>query len=204
MNNLQIFNNNEFGEIRTAKVGDKIWFVGKDIAKKLGYINVSDALIRHIDKYDRKKIPIQDSRGIVQRTSIINKEGVISLVAKRENLTPKEKEQFLLSLKIQDKIFLYSKSETEFGEQLILFMNQLGYKVERQYKILNYYIDFYITELNIAIEYDEGHHKYQQIEDRQRELEIQKGIGCKFIRIDDGLNIGTQLGQIIKYIKEEI
>lgn len=47
MNKLQIFNNEKFGQIRTSKIEGKLYFVGKDIAKSLGYKNPRDAISRH-------------------------------------------------------------------------------------------------------------------------------------------------------------
>lgn len=47
MNALKIFSNDEFGEIRTVEIEGKIYFVGKDVANALGYINPRDAIARH-------------------------------------------------------------------------------------------------------------------------------------------------------------
>lgn len=47
MNHLQIFNNAEFGQIRTVEIEGKIYFVGKDVANALGYSNPRDAIARH-------------------------------------------------------------------------------------------------------------------------------------------------------------
>lgn len=47
MKDLQIFNNSEFGQVRTLEIEGKIYFVGKDIAKALGYKNTNDAINRH-------------------------------------------------------------------------------------------------------------------------------------------------------------
>ena len=47
MNDLAIFNNAEFGQIRTVEVEGKIYFVGKDVANALGYSNPRDAIARH-------------------------------------------------------------------------------------------------------------------------------------------------------------
>ena len=44
MNELQIFNSEEFGEIRTVKINGEPWFVGKDVTMALGYKDTSDAL----------------------------------------------------------------------------------------------------------------------------------------------------------------
>lgn len=47
MNDLQIFESEEFGQVRTITVGEKVLFCGSDVAKALGYSNPRDALIRH-------------------------------------------------------------------------------------------------------------------------------------------------------------
>lgn len=49
MNNLQIFSNNEFGNIRTTTIDAQIWFIGKDIAEALGYSNASKAVSTHVN-----------------------------------------------------------------------------------------------------------------------------------------------------------
>lgn len=53
MNNLQIFNNPEFGKIRTIQKDGEPWFVGKDVATALGYSNAKDALAKHIAEEDK-------------------------------------------------------------------------------------------------------------------------------------------------------
>lgn len=53
MNELQVFSNEEFGEVRTLEVNGDPWFVGKDVAAALGYSNTKDAIITHIDEEDR-------------------------------------------------------------------------------------------------------------------------------------------------------
>lgn len=54
MNELQIFKNEEFGEIRTVQLNNETYFVGKDVAEALGYANTKDALINHVDKEDKR------------------------------------------------------------------------------------------------------------------------------------------------------
>ena len=53
MNELQVFNNEEFGQVRTLTINDEPWFVGRDIAKILGYNNPNDAISKHIDDEDK-------------------------------------------------------------------------------------------------------------------------------------------------------
>ena len=52
-NNIQIFENNEFGKVRTVVINDEPWFVGKDVTSILGYTNASKALTDHVDSEDK-------------------------------------------------------------------------------------------------------------------------------------------------------
>lgn len=81
MNELKIFKNSEFGEIRT--VADKVnnvWFCGNDVAKALGYERGAKAISDHVDTEDRHEVPIQDSIGRMQKTAFINESGLYALV----------------------------------------------------------------------------------------------------------------------------
>lgn len=81
MNEIQIFNHEEFGEIRTIEIEGQIYFVGVDVAKALGYSNTRDALKNHVDKDDVvKRYPIIDKLGRIQKINIINESGLYSLV----------------------------------------------------------------------------------------------------------------------------
>lgn len=83
MNDIKIFENPEFGSVRTVIIGNEPWFVGKDVAQALGYVNTKDALISHVDEEDKR---------IFQRSEIatleipnrgmtcINESGVYALV----------------------------------------------------------------------------------------------------------------------------
>ena len=79
VNELQIFNNEEFGEIRTITKDGEPWFVGKDITEKLGYQNGSRDIARHVDEDDQIVIPIP---GDTQNRNmlVINESGLYSLV----------------------------------------------------------------------------------------------------------------------------
>ena len=54
MNEMKLFENPEFGAIRTVEVGGEPWLVGKDVAQALGYSDTSDALKRHVDPEDNQ------------------------------------------------------------------------------------------------------------------------------------------------------
>ena len=79
MNDLQIFNNDEFGEIRTVVIDNEPWFVARDITERLGYQNGRDALYKHVDPED-KGVAKCDTLGGVQDFSIINESGLYSLI----------------------------------------------------------------------------------------------------------------------------
>lgn len=79
MSNLTVFNNEEFGEIRTVEINGEPWFVGKDISDALGYQNGSRDIDRHVDEDDRQIASISD--GNQNRNAIvINESGVYALV----------------------------------------------------------------------------------------------------------------------------
>lgn len=77
---IQVFNNPQFGEIRTLADNDgNILFVGKDVAKALGYKDSSDALKRHVESEDKLSRRITDS-GQRRKTYLINESGLYSLI----------------------------------------------------------------------------------------------------------------------------
>lgn len=56
MNDIQIFNNPEFGEIRTIDQNGEPWFVGKDVATALGYKDTVSAIKSHVDEQDKRGV----------------------------------------------------------------------------------------------------------------------------------------------------
>ena len=80
MNELMVFNNAEFGNVRTMEINGEPWFVGKDVAASLGYERATKAISDRVDKEDIDEVPIQDSIGRMQKTPIINESGVYALI----------------------------------------------------------------------------------------------------------------------------
>lgn len=81
MKNLQIFKNEELGEVRVVAIEDEPWFVGKDVAEVLGYSNPRDAVGKHVDEEDKVDgVAIRDSMGREQYPVLINESGLYSLV----------------------------------------------------------------------------------------------------------------------------
>ncbi len=80
-NNLQVFNNEQFGQVRVVMIENENWLVGKDVAEALGYKNISDALKQHVDEEDKKKIVYSDYPQFGNKGAIlINESGFYSLV----------------------------------------------------------------------------------------------------------------------------
>src|SRR5699024_7342385 len=80
MNELKIFENPEFGEVRTIIVGDEVWFVGDDVAKALGYQRPDQAVRTNVDEMDSTLMGVIDSMGREQQTKVINESGLYSLI----------------------------------------------------------------------------------------------------------------------------
>ena len=79
MNGLQIFDNEEFGQIRTVTIDNEPWFVGKDVATALGYKDTSDALKKHVLSEDKLTRRFADS-GQNREMYIINESGLYALI----------------------------------------------------------------------------------------------------------------------------
>lgn len=91
MNEIKIFNNPEFGKVRTMEINGEPYFVGKDVAIILGYAKPENAIANHVDTEDKTLTPIQGgcSTGS-QNTTIINESGLYSLILSSK--LPKAKE----------------------------------------------------------------------------------------------------------------
>ena len=79
MNNIQIFNSEEFGDIRTVQLNNETYFVGKDVATALGYADTFGALKKHIMDEDKLVCQI-DSAGQKRDATVINESGLYALI----------------------------------------------------------------------------------------------------------------------------
>lgn len=99
MNELQIFKNHEFGQIRTLTINGAPWFVGKDIAASLGYgegKSLSNAVANHVDPED-KGVTEMMTPGGRQKVVIINESGLYSLVLSSKLPTAKKFKHWVTS-----------------------------------------------------------------------------------------------------------
>lgn len=82
MTDIQIFNNPDFGDIRTVEIDGEVWFVGKDIAEALGYgkgKSLNNAVANHVDDED-KGVTEMETPGGMQKMVIINESGMYALI----------------------------------------------------------------------------------------------------------------------------
>lgn len=79
MNELQVFKNQEFGQVRTLTLNDEPWFVGKDVAEALGYSNSRNAVPKHVSKEDSLRTQIEYA-GQRREVTVINESGLYALI----------------------------------------------------------------------------------------------------------------------------
>ena len=135
-NNITIFENNQFGAIRT--IGE--YFVGKDVAEILGYERPVKAILDHVDEDDKDEVPIQDSIGRMQNTPVINESGLYSLILSSKMPKAKEFKRWVTSEVLPSirKTGLYATPET--AEQILNDPDFLigilkGYKEEKEKRL---------------------------------------------------------------------
>lgn len=100
MNELKIFENPTFGQVRIVEREGEPWFVGKDVATALGYANPSKAILDHVDDEDKafQMLEVADSQnGNLVKTAIINESGLYSLVLSSKLPTAKAFKRWITS-----------------------------------------------------------------------------------------------------------
>lgn len=102
MNNLQIFENTEFGKIRTVQLNNETYFVGKDVADILGYQNGSRDINRHVERRMHMEYPKP-----VMRLTELQKMGF-------------SKEYLMKAYRSKDQVFAWKIDMTK-GNSPILF-----------------------------------------------------------------------------------
>lgn len=102
-------------------------------------------------------------------------------------------------------IILYDRKEKYFVDELEEVLNAMNVKCVRQYPILTYRIDLFLPKLNIAIEYDENEHKNYSYEKQElRQDNIEKEMGCHFIRLSDSESNLHNIGVVMADLMREI
>lgn len=95
---IQMFNNPEFGSVRTVQINNEPWFVGKDIADVLGYAKPENAIANHVDAEDKTTTLIQgNGSNYKSKTTLINESGLYSLILSSKLPRAKEFKRWVTS-----------------------------------------------------------------------------------------------------------
>ena len=213
MNELQIFNSEEFGDIRTVTIDNEPWFVGKDVADILGYQNGSRDINRHVAEEDRQNYQngtFESPRGM----TVINESGLYALIfgsklesakrfkhwvtsevlpAIRKNgsyqLAPQGEELLALAVIEAKKTIDSLKDQCKFlGEQAVenqKLISELQPKANYVDKILQ--SKSLVTITQIAKDYGFSGRKMNQI---LKELKIQYKVGGQWVLYSKHQNNG--------------
>lgn len=114
MNELKIFENPDFGMVRTVTINGEPWLVGKDVAEALGYSNTRDALDRHVDTEDKNTVANPDGKRGNPNMTIINESGLYALVMSSKLPTARRYRHWVTSEVLPSirKHGLYATAET--------------------------------------------------------------------------------------------
>lgn len=121
MNELQVFNSEEFGQVRSLMIDNEPWFVGKDVAEALGYKDTPSAIRTHVDSEDKRVGEIPTPKG-KQKPVIINESGLYSLILSSKLESAKKFKHWVTSevLPTIRKTGSYAKVPTDPRELLML------------------------------------------------------------------------------------
>ncbi len=129
MNELTIFKNEDFGEVRTVTINDEPYFVGKDVALILGYKDPSDALKRHVDEDDKLTRCFTDS-GQNREMYVISESGLYSLILSSKLPSAKKFKRWVTSEVLPEirKTGAYSRIPKSYPEALRLYADEVEQK----------------------------------------------------------------------------
>lgn len=146
MNQLMKFENQQFGEIRLLERNGEPWFVGKDVAERLGYTNPLKAIRDHVDKED-KGVNEMDTPGGKQEIILINESGFYSLILRSKLSSAKQFKRwvtrevlpsirktgtYMTELKGQEKMFQLMRSE--INEMVSIKIKEIEEKCSDYYR----------------------------------------------------------------------
>lgn len=182
MNEIMIFNNPEFGSVRTVCIDGEPWLVGKDVADILEYRNGSRDINRHVDADDMRKIMIYDGNQR-RETIVINESGLYSLVLSSKMLTAKKFKRWVTSevLPTIRKTGGYVANEDVFVETYLPFADEPIKQLFRiQCRVIN--------QLNERIRKDEPKVKFaDHVSDSTNLIDVNK---MAKLCADHGIRIG--------------
>lgn len=132
MNELQIFENPEFGQLRKVTIDGEPWFVGKDVVTALGYKDAINALKDHVDECDKRGWQIATQKG-VRDTTIINESGLYALIFNSKLERAKQFKHWVTS-EVLPQIRKTGNYLAEADTRLSVFIESQQQFIERQEK----------------------------------------------------------------------
>ena len=150
---------------------------------------------------------LRDIRRLIQRNPELQNEFILSSYISKQN-------KKLPCMKISKKGYEILKQKYKYNirsarfeykmlNEIIDFLTILKQDFIMQYKVLNYRIDMYLPQYNIAIEYDEREHLYKKEKDAKRELEIKQILKCTFLRINEETTVGEAIAKLLLMMKNQ-
>lgn len=134
-NKLEIFSNNDFGQVRTMEINGTVLFVGSDVAKSLGYAIPSKAVNTHCKGVSKTEVP---SNGGVQEMLVIKESDVYRLIVHSKLPTAEKFEKWLFEEVLPSirKTGSYSNVPQSFAEALQLAADQAKQLEQQKPKVL--------------------------------------------------------------------
>lgn len=196
----------EGNNVEVIELEERVLFNAKNVAEVLDIKNINDNLRKmnnnQVIRLTNSKVKDMDFRKLANRgENFLTKNGIYRLISASNKITYERKVELLNFFEIEEIVPLFERKECIFIEQLEEFLSEYNLKGVKQYSVLNYRIDYYIPELKLAIEYDENNHNsysYEAQEGRQKQIE--KELGCKFVRLSDNCSDLKNMAKVSKYI----
>ena len=137
---IQIFENEQFGQLRGMTIEGEPWFVGKDVAQVLGYKDASKAVCNRVDKEDKTTLPIQQcGSNYKSQTTFINESGLYSLILSSK--LPKAREFKLLT-----------QQGFPIGQtRLFAWMRRHGYLFQRETRPIQRWVEQGLFDTSVTL-----------------------------------------------------
>jgi very-short-patch-repair endonuclease len=199
------FNKNK---LNTFLQDTEIWFIAKEVSEILGYSETSK-MLRRLDD-DEKQIVLRKENTFIPKRFfgnqgslvLLNTRGLIKAITASRKVGEQFKIDLLNTLNIEHR-YLVSRKEIKFIENLQEALKPFGFTIETQKKVGKYFVDIYVVEKNVVVEYDENNHSsYSVSQEKQREKTIIENLNCKIIRVSDSQSDSYNIGLVFQEIFE--
>lgn len=197
---LQLYSEDNENYFSASEVGEMIGYSKSNISKMVAKVDEEEKTLAFVARNNSSKDKRKKGQWFIARN------GFLDIVTNSKKITSDKKEAILKAVGIckEDIVLTYNRREIEFIETLLKILEPFDYECIKQFQVGKYRIDLYIKDLNIAIEFDEKSHSYYKYENEKgRQKNIEKELGCKFIRVNEKDSDLWNCGYILKNILEE-